>query len=164
MKTLQELKDHVSTLDNPPKEYKVAVGSLIFTDDDKVILMERGGQVRDAKIAQGKLEGVGGSLDDETDLHEALLREINEELGDVEVEIVELLTVMVRPGSVDPFWAVPIFLCKLISGTPKIMEPRKCLKIHYLKLEDIKKEQLSDYQVETMEIYYKKYGQVPFYK
>ena len=162
MRSLQELDNYISSLDNIPTKYKIAVGSLIFTDEDKVILIKRGNKARDAK---DKLEGIGGSLDkNDTDLHEALLREINEELGDIKVQIQELLTVMTLPGEKYSFWIIPIYLCRLISGTPKIMEPEKCTAILYLNLDEIKIDKLSIFQKNTMEAYWKKYENKPFYK
>jgi ADP-ribose pyrophosphatase YjhB (NUDIX family) len=158
---ISELKKHILSLKNIPNQYNIAVGSLIFTSKDKVILIERGGQARDAC---GKMEGVGGSLDDsDTDLITALQREIQEELGDVKVEVLELLTIMTIPGTNNFFWIIPIYLCQLISGEPKIMEPEKCQAIHYVGLEEIEKNKLSDFQKETMKAYWKKYGKKAFY-
>src|SRR6266568_5232904 len=93
IKTLSDLKAYLATLENVPKEYRIALGSLIFTKDDQVILLERGDKARDAA---GQLEGIGGGLDEgEEDLIGALLREIHEEIGDVTVEIDKVLTVKI---------------------------------------------------------------------
>lgn len=162
MKTLSELRQYVSNVKDAPVKYKIAVGSLIFRDDDRVVLLERGNKARDE---QGKLEGVGGGLDNEQDLHKALLREVNEELGeDVKINIEKLLTVMILPGEKDPYWVVPVYLCRLVSGTPKIMEPEKCTQIHYLKIEEIENGKLSRFQKETMRVYHEEFGEEPFYK
>jgi 8-oxo-dGTP pyrophosphatase MutT (NUDIX family) len=67
------------------------VGSLIFDKDNKVILLERGAKSRDSA---GKLEGIGGGVDEgETDLHNVLKREIQEEVGNIQVSIDQTLTV-----------------------------------------------------------------------
>jgi len=163
MKTLSELKEYVSKLENPPAHYEVAVGALIFTDSDEVILLERGSKARDEI---GKLEGVGGGIDEETNLHNALLREIKEEIGEVQVEIKLLLTVLVLPSTTtkNQWWVVPQYLCNLVSGTPVIKEPEKCTKIHFLKLAEIPEDKLSIFQKETMKAYKSKYGNVPFYE
>ncbi|NTU46497.1 NUDIX hydrolase [Candidatus Roizmanbacteria bacterium] len=161
MKTVAELMDYVSKLKDAPKEYKLAVGSLIFTSDDKVILLERGERARDAV---GKLEGVGGGVrKTEYDLHEALQREIREEIG-VEVEISDVLTIKIMPGEKDPFWVVVDYLCRLHSGIPTIKEPKKINKIHILPLSEIEEDQLSVYQQAAIKVYREKFGNVPYYK
>jgi len=162
MKTISELSKYLKTINKPHEPYKIAVGSLIFKNNGYVILLERGTKARDEI---GMLEGVGGGVDDEQNLHEALFREVKEELGDdVKIRIDELLTVMVLPGENFPFWVVPVYLCKLESGIPRIMEPEKCSKMHYLKLSEIDREKLSRFQRETMRAYNKRYGNEPYYK
>lgn len=161
IQTIADLRRYLETLPSLPKDYKIAVGSLIFTQDDKVILLERGDGARDA---QGKLEGVGGSVDEgETDLSEALRREIREEIN-VEVEICEVLTVKVMEGARFSHWVVVDYLCRLKSGSPSIQEHGKIRRIHYLSLKEIVDEQLSEYQKVAMGAYLKKYGGIPFYK
>ncbi len=153
---VSELKDYVATLKNVPEDYKLAVGSLIFDDDDRVILIERGEQSR---ASAGKWEGVGGGLEaGETNLIDALQREIREEIGDVEVEVLDCLTVLTLPGSKEGFWVVPVYLCRLRSGIPKVMEPNKIGSIQYVKLENIDPSKLSSYQQVTMNAYQQKFG------
>lgn len=162
MKTIDELKKYLSTLKEVPENYSIAVGSLIFTPDDKVLLIERGAKARDE---QGKLEGVGGGVDDEEQLDEALIREIKEELGDdVEVEISENFFVKILPGNNGGFWVIVDFLCKMTSGTPKIMEKDKVKAIHLLSLKDIDYDRLSVFQKVTMDEYREKFGLLPYYK
>jgi ADP-ribose pyrophosphatase YjhB (NUDIX family) len=162
MKTLAELEAYLSKLPSSPAKYNIAVGSLIFTRDDKVILLERGPKARDGV---GTLEGVGGSLDGETDLHEALQREIQEELGDVRVQIDKLLNVLVLPNTKGDglWWVVPQFLCRLLKGTPTNMEPEKCAAIHVLALEDVAEDRLSQFQKVTAKAYAEQYGTRPYY-
>lgn len=163
MHSISELNQYLSTLPNAPQKYRIAVGALIFTLNGKVILQERG---KDARDKQGKLEGIGGGVEEnETDLHQALQREIKEEIGNVEVSVDDLLTVMVRPSTVHAgeWWAVPIYLCRLISGEPAIMEPHKCAAIHTLNLNEIADDLLTEYQKETMDVYKAKYADKPFY-
>lgn len=61
IRTLDELRSFVAKHQQVPEDYEVAVGSLIFDHDDRVILKERGAEARDA---QGELEGIGGGLDE----------------------------------------------------------------------------------------------------
>ncbi|MGI8419800.1 MAG: NUDIX hydrolase [Candidatus Levyibacteriota bacterium] len=161
MKTIGQLHEYLATLPHPPQNYNVAVGALIFTKDDKVILLERGKKARDAV---GMLEGVGGGVDaNEHDLHAVLRREVREEIG-VEIDIAAMLTVKVMPGANYPFWVAVDYLCRLKSGTPTIKEPEKIKAIHMLSLNKIQDEQLSEYQKIAMVAYRKKFGNIPFYK
>lgn len=162
MQTLDELQHYLSQLKDVPSHYKIAVGSLIFTPEDKVILLERGKEARDSV---GKLEGVGGGIhENETNLHEALLREIHEEIGDVSVEVDPLLTVSILPGEKHPYWVIVDYLCRLTGGTPEVKEPRKINRIVYLDLSAIDDSKLSIYQQKTMQAYREKYGTTPYYK
>jgi 8-oxo-dGTP pyrophosphatase MutT (NUDIX family) len=151
MRNLQDLKNYIESLSNSPAHYKVAVGSLIFTNNNKVILQERGFKARDSA---GLLEGIGGELDEgETDLHLALKREVQEEIGQVGIEIEDLLTVLILPGKSDNnTWVVPIYLCRLISGKPLNMEPEKISDIKMMNLMDITEDRLSPYKSKTMRV------------
>ncbi|MFA7286793.1 MAG: NUDIX domain-containing protein [Patescibacteria group bacterium] len=160
MRTRKELERYVTSVGKDIKDCRIAVGSLIFDKENKVILLERGDSSRDSA---GKFEGVGGGVDAaEENLHEALQREIHEEIGEVQVDIKELLTVMILPGSTGGTWVVPIYLCRLKSGEPIVMEPDKIVKIHHFKLGDIPYNKLSAYQKSTMDAYREKYGQEVF--
>lgn len=161
MNTVNELTKYISSLPNPPVNYKIAVGSLIFAKDDKVILVERGAEARDAV---GKMEGIGGMVDNsEHNLHEVLRREIKEEI-DIEVDIDGVLTVKIMPGTKYPYWVVVDYLCRLKSGTPKIMEPEKIKAIHILPLDEIQEDRLSEYQHVAMAAYKEKFGNTVYYK
>jgi ADP-ribose pyrophosphatase YjhB (NUDIX family) len=112
----------------------------------------------------GKLEGVGGKVDDtDDDLHEVLRREIKEEI-DIDVDIDDVLTIKIMPGTKYPFWVVVDYLCRLKSGTPKIMEPKKIMAIHVLPLDKIREDSLSEYQQIAMTAYRKKYGNTVYYE
>ena len=155
MKSVVELKQYIASLPNPPSKYKIAVGSLIFTKDYKVVMIERGSEARDAV---GKLEGVGGKVDEsENDLHEVLRREIQEEIN-IDVDIDDVLTIKIMPGQKFPYWVVVDYLCRLKSGTPTIMEPNKIKAIHTLSLDNIREDRLSEYQQVAMKVYREKFG------
>jgi len=154
--TVTELKKYLETVENVPKDFKMAVACLIFTPENKILLLERGQKARDS---QGKLEGVGGGVDEgEENLVKAILREIKEEIGDVEIEIEKMLMVETMPGNNNCFWVVVDYLGQLKEGTPKVMEPEKIVKIHYLDLNEIDEEKLSKYQKVTMRKYKELYG------
>ncbi|MES2224090.1 MAG: NUDIX hydrolase [Patescibacteria group bacterium] len=164
MQFIDELRSYVSSQENAPINYGVAVAALIFNENGELLLQERGQKVRSEP---GTLEGVGGAVDEgETDLYETLQREIKEEVGDIEVSIDTLFTVIIRPSTKDPnfWWVLPIYLCRLISGIPTIQEPDKCSRLFFTKLENIPEDKLSTYQQEIMQRYKEKYGTEPFYK
>lgn len=154
--TVTELKKYLKTVENVPKDFKIAVACLIFTSENKVLLLERGQKARDS---QGKLEGVGGGLDEgEENLVKAALREIKEEIGDMEVEIEKMLMIKPMPGNNNSFWVVVDYLGQLKNGIPKVMEAEKIKAIHYLDLNEIEEDKLSEYQKVTMKKYKELYG------
>jgi 8-oxo-dGTP pyrophosphatase MutT (NUDIX family) len=158
--TVNELKDYLKDFDIP-KDYRIAVGCLIFTPEDKVILIERGLKAKDSF---GKLEGVGGAAEiGEESLITTALREIREEIGDVEIEIEKMLTIKMVSGNNGIFWVIVDYLAKLKNGIPKIMEPEKIEKIHYLKLNEIEEDKLSDCQKIAMKKYKELYGNKPYW-
>lgn len=161
LQTTAELKTYLSELPGLPSDYKIAIGSLIFNDQGQLLLIERSGQSRDSL---GKLEGIGGGLEPgEENLHQALQREIREEIGTLEVKIAETLTVLTLPGQSDHnFWVVPIYLCRLLSGIPTNMEPHKIKSVQWYDLSAIPQEKLSEYQKVTMSAYQKRFGLHPY--
>lgn len=160
MRTLAELKAYLKKRSDIPPRYGIAVAAFIFTDDDKLILTERGEKARDE---QGKLEGIGGGLKKgEGNLYRALKREIREELGDIDVRIDQFLGI-VSPQS-KKRWVVANYLCKLISGKPRVMEKDKMKSILYMPLVEINDVTLSSFQKIAMNIYREKFGILPYYK
>lgn len=164
MRTLNHLKDYLKNIPNLPSAYRIAVAGLIFTQDDKVILTQRGPKARDK---QGQFEGVGGGLrPSDKSLHAALRREIREEIGRVKIKIEDLLTVKILSGDDGTNWVVVDYICKLISGTPAIMEPHKMTSINYFSLKEIDndKSTLSRFQQVAMKAYKKRFGNKPYKK
>lgn len=158
--TVSELKEYLKDFDIP-KYYGIAVGCLIFTPENKVILLERGLKAKDSF---GKLEGIGGGVEKgEESLIKTALREIKEEIGNVEVEVEKMLTIKMMPGNNDSFWVIVDYLARLKSGTPKIMEPEKINQIHYLNLDEIDENKLSEYQKVAMKKYKELYGSEPYW-
>ena len=120
--------------------YAIAVEALILDKDSRVLLMRRGPGARDEV---GKLEGVGGRYEAGSFRSEAM-REIEEEIGAVEIEIVSLLEVksdIVQDSNTA--WIVLSFIARLISGTPAIMEPDKVDELLWLDPQTIPVDQLS---------------------
>lgn len=162
IETTLQLKKFVSKLPNSPVDYKVAVSSFIFTKKDKLLLLERG---KAAKESRGKLEGIGGLVkDSEKSLHEALIKEIQEEIGPVKIEVSGMMSIKILPGKTNAFWVIVNYLCRLTDGTPRIMDTNKVKNIHYIKLGDIDDKKLSTFKKETLDNYRKKFKNKPFYK
>jgi mutator protein MutT len=118
----------------------VGVGAAIFNGEGKLFITQRGEK---AKNERGTWEIPGGSVEFGETFHEALKREIKEELG-IEIEILELLGVCdhIIPKE-KQHWVSPTFICKIKKGVPKIMEPEKCSAIGWFSLTDAEKLPLS---------------------
>lgn len=170
----EELSAYLESIgyDKSESDYKIAVEALIFTPEGKVILEERG---PDAKDEVGKLEGVGGGIGDNDDLHRALQEEIGTELGVLEgglkVEIERLLEVRQvqfedELGYLND-WVVVSYLCRQIEGIPVIGEPGKIAALHELTLDEIyamDEADISKSVVIGRETYRAKYGNRPYYE
>jgi len=118
----------------------VGVGAAIFDKDGKLFIAKRGKKSRNEK---GKWEIPGGSVEFGETLENAIKREIKEEL-DVEIEILELLGICdhIIPDE-KQHWVSPTYICKIVKGKPKILEPDKCSDIGWFTLEEAEKLDLS---------------------
>lgn len=96
-----------------------------MNEEGKFLYMKRG---RNVSSSIGKWEAPGGRVEFGETMAEAAKREAQEELG-VEVEVGEMLDVgeYIVPGK--HHFIGPAFICKIIRGTPRIMEPDKCEEI-----------------------------------
>ncbi|HSX09141.1 MAG TPA: NUDIX domain-containing protein [Candidatus Saccharimonadales bacterium] len=118
----------------------VGVGAAIIDDTGKILITKRG---KKAKNERGKWEIPGGGVEFNETFETALKREIKEEL-DVEIEILELLGIYdhIIPEE-RQHWVAPTYICKLVKGIPKILEPEKCDEIGWFTLEEAEKLSLS---------------------
>ena len=131
-----------------PEPYSVAVEALVFDDEGRWVLMERGPECRDEV---GKLEGIGGGVEDgDDDLRAALRREIREKVGtDADITVggfFEARTDTVEPtteGVDERHWIVVSYLCRLEGGELKRREPGKNEGFHRLDLDEVEPERLS---------------------
>ncbi len=129
-KKSQAGKDHIG----------VGVGALIFNDEGHLLLTLRG---QKAKNERGKWEIPGGAVEFGETIQEALKREIKEEL-DIEIEVIEMLQLCDHIITDEQqHWVSPTYICKIISGEPKILEPDKCDQIGWFSLKDAAKLPLS---------------------
>ena len=104
----------------------VGVGALIVNDKGTLFLSRRGVK---AKNERGLWEFPGGSVEFGERLADALRREMREEYG-IEITVGELLDVTdhILPEE-GQHWVSPTFICRIISGEPRILEPEKCAEI-----------------------------------
>ncbi len=104
----------------------VGVGALIVDDQGRVFLSRRGPK---AKNERGLWEFPGGSVEFGETLADALRREMREEYG-IEIQVGELLDVVDHILPLEgQHWISPTFICVIISGEPRILEPDKCAEI-----------------------------------
>jgi hypothetical protein len=166
---------------------RIAVAGLIFCNDGRVLLVKRGKQSQDE---QGSLEGVGGGIDKQLSLHDALRIEIGQELrdengGPLRVSIDQFLdfqTFKFRDKHAGGLrdWIVVTYLCRLHEGSPSSNEPDKIEELKFLTLDALytwpaqgdpenipeaqRREPLSPWTVHVREVYKKKYGNQPFFQ
>ena len=119
----------------PGKDYiGVGLGAIITNNSGEILLMKRGPKCYNEV---GAWALVGGMLDFGETLHQGIIREVLEETGLV-VEVVEQFPAHdhILPDE-HQHWVGNIFVTRLISGTPKIMEPEKCEALDWFALENL---------------------------
>lgn len=140
-----ETWEDIQKLDIGFKQYETAVECVLFDRKGNWILMERGSGSRDEI---GKLEGVGGALENGENPVSGLKRELAEEVGkDPEIEITDYIGYKELDESeqegADKNWAVIMYLGLLKSGELHIMEPDKNRGFQYVKPGKVEPEKLS---------------------
>ncbi len=112
----------------------VGVGAIIIDDSGRLFLAQRGPL---AKNERGLWEFPGGSVEFGETLADALRREMHEEYG-IEIAVGELLDVVdhILPEE-GQHWVSPTYLCHIVSGAPRILEPGKCSQIGWFAPEDV---------------------------
>lgn len=127
----------------------VGVGALIFNDEGKILLALRG---QKAKNERGKWEIPGGAVDFGETLKDAIVREAKEELG-VEIEVIEMLQVAdhILPDE-KQHWVSPTYFCRIVNGTPKIMEPEKCERLGWFSIDEAAQLPLSNVTLQDIAV------------
>ena len=144
--TMNELKQYVEAHDIRFEPQFVAVEGLVFDAQQNWILMRRGPGCRDEQL---KLEGIGGRVDNETDLKAALFRELHEEAGmDAVISVVEPFeirtdTVFDSRLNRTITWIIVSFICVYKSGEMQICEPTKNLGYELFSIDGIPFDELS---------------------
>lgn len=104
----------------------VGVGAIIVDENGRLFMAQRGPL---AKNERGLWEFPGGGVEFGEKLADALRREMREEYG-IDIEVGELLDVVdhILPDE-GQHWVSPTFICRLLNGEPRILEPGKCSQI-----------------------------------
>ncbi len=110
----------------------VGCGAFIINDKNELLL-----QQRNKTPEKGYWSIPGGKVEMFETLHQAVKREVKEETG-VEIEIIDLLGVCdhIVPNE-KVHWISPTFLCRIVKGEPKIMEPTKHIDMRWFSLEQL---------------------------
>lgn len=118
----------------------VGVGAIFIDEKGRILLAKRSQQ---AKNEKGLWEIPGGAVEFGETLHEALIREMREELG-VEINVGELVQLCdhLLPDE-GQHWVAPTFICTITSGNPTIMEPDKCDELRWCSLDEAEQLPLS---------------------
>lgn len=112
----------------------VGCGGLIIDDNDRVLLLRRGPK---SKNQVGFWNQPGGAVDYGETVEEAIKREIKEEVN-VDVELIEMICYTDHiMHSENQHWLTIAYLARIISGSPKIMEPEKCDALEWFTLDKL---------------------------
>lgn len=118
----------------------VGVGAVIFNGEGRVFMAKRGPK---AKNEIGKWEFPGGGVEFGEKLKETIVREMKEEFG-ITIEPLSLLGVNdhIIPDE-KQHWVSPSFICRIVSGSPAILEPGKLDKIGWFDVKNVGQMDLS---------------------
>ncbi|MDO8626932.1 MAG: NUDIX domain-containing protein [Candidatus Diapherotrites archaeon] len=125
----------------PGKDYiGVSAGFAIIDAEERLLLTKRS---QNSGNEKGVWEFPGGKVHFGETLEQAIKREAFEELG-VGIEILKVLGCFdhIIPEE-KQHWVANSFLCKIVSGTPKIMEPEKCDGLKWQKIDEIQNSEIS---------------------
>jgi len=116
----------------PGKDYMgLGVGAIIQNDKGEILLLKRPSTITPDRTTSGMWSVPGGEVEFMEKIEDAVKREVREEVG-VEVEIIKNIgyhdQILERAKI---HWHCNSFLCKIKSGTPKILEPNKCEKLEW---------------------------------
>lgn len=136
------------------KKIIVGVGAIILNDEGKIFLAKRGKGVSNGA---GVWEAPGGGVEFGETMAEAIKREVKEEHG-VNIEVFEMLNIVEDIVPEDGWHAIgPAFICRIVSGTPKIMEPDKCDEIGWFTWEEVQKLPLTAYSEKDLAGFRRRY-------
>ncbi|MBI5346912.1 MAG: NUDIX domain-containing protein [Chlamydiae bacterium] len=133
----------------------VGAGALIFNNEGKVLIAQRGPKARNDV---GKWHFPGGCVEFGETCEQAVVRELKEEF-EIDIEVVEFLEMVdyILPEE-KQHWISIFFVARHIGGVPKITEPEKCLGFKWLKFSEINPDELSRVNQANYCKFIEKYG------
>lgn len=112
----------------------VGCGAFILNDKNELLL-----QQRNKSPERGFWSIPGGRLEMFETFEQAVKRETKEETG-VDIEVIDCLGICDHIiKSEEKHWVSPSYLCKIINGEPKIMEPDTHIDMRWFSLENLPK-------------------------
>jgi len=112
----------------------VGCGAFILNEKNQILLSKRSKKSRNKA---GYWTIPGGRVEFFEKVEDALKREIKEELG-IDIKIIKLLSVTNDIiNEENQHWISPQFLCKIVKGTPKNLEPKKCDEIKWFDIDNL---------------------------
>lgn len=110
----------------------VGCGAFIINDKDELLL-----QLRNKAPEREYWSIPGGKVELFETFEKAVKREVKEETG-VDVEVIRLLGICDHIiKNEEKHWVSPSFLCKMVMGEPRIMEPTKHLDMKWFSLDEL---------------------------
>ncbi|MFD0943679.1 NUDIX hydrolase [Savagea faecisuis] len=111
---------------------RVGVGAVILNEASEILLLKR---LKSPEMYAWSIPG--GKVDWMETIEEAIVREIEEELG-VSIELIRLVGVTnhILPDE-QAHWVAPTYLAKIAKGEPRNMEPNKHEAIGWFALDDL---------------------------
>lgn len=110
----------------------VGCGAFILNEQEEVLL-----QLRNKAPEKEYWSIPGGKVELFETFEQAVKREVKEETG-AEVEVIGLLGMCNHIiGNEQRHWVSPSYLCKIVKGEPRIMEPTKHLDMKWFSLDNL---------------------------
>ncbi|MBT3817360.1 MAG: NUDIX domain-containing protein [Candidatus Magasanikbacteria bacterium] len=130
----------------------VGCGALILNDKEEILLLKRG---KASKNQVGVWSKIGGSVEFGDTVEETLLKEAKEEI-DCDIELLQFINYAdhLLPEE-KQHWVSFNYLAKIISGTPKIMEPEKCSDMQWFHIDDLPENACHYAVIKPVELYKK---------
>ena len=135
----------------------VGTGAIIFNDEGKVLVAQRGPKARNET---GKWDFPGGAVEFGETCEKAVIRELKEEF-EINIKVIELLEVVNHILKVEEqHWVSPSFIARHIGGVPRITEPEKCIGFKWMKISEINPEELTNVSRSNYQKFIEKYGMI----
>ena len=118
---------------NPPERHpRVGVGAVVLNDATEVLLL-----LRRKAPERGCWTIPGGAVEFGETIEDAIIREVQEEIG-VRCGITKMLGITnhILPGE-GTHWVAPAFLVRILSGTPRNMEPDSHTRMEWFPIDSL---------------------------